>query len=261
MCCHHSWVELSKSLKYMRIQQNLLFSSPDKENSWSFTSLAAKYRSVREQITPKLLHHQELRLHTGLCSTFTTQHILKASHELEDALTQHWATVGHTRHSDTQQHLEKRYSLRATGRLSIGEVPTCKETPTSVIWTKMPMHWEHNGSFKHWASKHGAQNAEDQPWNLVPGGVEPTAGAVCCVTARLAAVGSGPSLCHQHRQACRALLCPQPVPARLTEMLTLMAIAKQCNQSLNEVYESEPTLGGSTTWLGMESICKRYLQK
>lgn len=54
MCCHHSWVELSKSLKYMRIRQNLLFSSPDKENSWSFTLLlAAKYRSVREQITPK----------------------------------------------------------------------------------------------------------------------------------------------------------------------------------------------------------------
>lgn len=54
LLCHHSWVELSKSLKYMRIRQNLLFSSPDKENSWSFTLLlAAKYRSVREQITPK----------------------------------------------------------------------------------------------------------------------------------------------------------------------------------------------------------------
>lgn len=108
----------------------------------------------------------------------------------------------------------------------------------------------------------GLEARSSERWRpaLEFGGVEPTAGAVLQPGWQLWDRGL-PPLCHQHRQVCRALLCPQPVPARLTEMLTRLAIAKQCNQSLNEVYESEPTLGGSTTWLGMESICKRYLQK
>lgn len=81
-------MEWPESLKYMRIQYNLLFSNPDKENLWSFTSLAAKYGSVREaNHTEKLVRHQRAKIDTGLFSTLTMQQVFKSKSQFEGRTT------------------------------------------------------------------------------------------------------------------------------------------------------------------------------
>lgn len=119
MCCHHRSMELSKSLKYMRIQENLLCSNPDKENLWSFTPLAAKYGSVCEaNHTETLLRHQRAKIDTGLFSTLTMRQVLKSSSQVAGRTTSTALnyTRSHTGYSDTQHHSEKRHSLRTTCR-------------------------------------------------------------------------------------------------------------------------------------------------
>lgn len=150
MCCHHRSMELSKSLKYMRIQENLLFSNPDKENLWSFTPLAAKYGSVREaNHTETLLHHQRATIDTGLFSTRTMRRVWKSSSRFAGRTTSTALnyTRSHTGYSDTQHHSEKRGSPRTTCRLAMGEARARRETAPRGSSANTGTRWKHRGSF------------------------------------------------------------------------------------------------------------------